>query len=391
MTRLRALLSRPEPPLALAAVGCAAYLWIAATRDLTDAAVYAGAGRALYAGQPLYDLRVAPSGLPFTYPPFAAIVFTAFAAAPLRWVQVAWTALSLACGYFFVRRAAERFGGLDRAGPWRWLLPLALAADPVRVNLSVGQVNLVIALAVIDDLAGGGAERWRGLRVGIAAAVKLTPLYFVAYLVAARRFRAAATALAAFFACTACGFAIAPRDSIRYFTDAALDPRRMGPPVYASNQSLYGLALRLAADPAVARALWLGAAAAMSALLLALAWRSYPRHARALDASAMALSLLASPISWVHHWLLALPLVLVTARAAWERRAWWLAALPLALAAALLIGPEWIPPRGDDRELAWSAWQIALGSADCLLALASLAALLAASRRRGVSAAGSAG
>ena len=79
-------------------------------------------------------------------------------------------------------------------------------------TLTYDQINaLLMALVAFDCLRR--APRWpRGILVGIAAAVKLTPAVFLLFFLLRRDLRSAARAGLSFAACTGAGFALAPRD-----------------------------------------------------------------------------------------------------------------------------------------------------------------------------------
>ena len=199
------LLTGPAPVLVLVLAAAVAG---ALRGGFTDLAVYRYGGRAVLDGLPLSESGEV-TGLPFTYPPFAAVAMVPLALVP-GWLAAAlWTAASvgaLAAVVVLVRRA------LGRPAPW-WLVALvtggALALEPVWQNLTFGQVNLVLMLAVMVDLIRP-ERRWSGVLVGIAAGVKLTPLVFVVLLVLVGR-RAAAGRAALTFACTvAIGFVATP-------------------------------------------------------------------------------------------------------------------------------------------------------------------------------------
>ena len=64
--------------------------------------------------------------------------------------------------------------------------------------------------------------RWpRGIGVGIAAAIKLTPGVFVLLFLLRRDQRSVARAGLSFAACTGAAFALAPHDALRYWTQIA--------------------------------------------------------------------------------------------------------------------------------------------------------------------------
>ena len=188
------------------------------------------------------------TGLPFTYPPFAAVVMVPLALLPAWLAAALWTGASvaaLAAVVVVVRRA------LDRPAPG-WLVALltggALALEPVWQNLTFGQVNLLLMLAVLVDLVGP-ERRWSGVLVGIAAGVKLTPLVFVVLLVLVGRRTAAGRAVLAFAGTVAVGFVAMPGSAATYWTDGLLDAGRVGPPALAHNQSAYGALTRLLDGP----------------------------------------------------------------------------------------------------------------------------------------------
>ena len=66
--------------------------------------------------------------------------------------------------------------------------------EPVRSTLYFGQINLVLMALVLWDASRGEQSRLKGIGVGIAAGIKLTPAYFVLYYIALRQWRAAAVA-----------------------------------------------------------------------------------------------------------------------------------------------------------------------------------------------------
>ena len=181
----------------------------------------------------------------------------------------------------------------------------ALALEPVWQNYAFGQVNAILMLLVLVDVLRP-ERRWSGVLVGIAAGVKLTPLVFVVLLVVVGQRAAAARAVAAFAATVVVGLVAFP-GAASYWTDGLLDPGRVGPPALAHNQSVSG-ALTRVLDPPPPTVLWLAVAVPLAAgvLLVARAW--WRRGDRALAACLGALAmLLASPVSWSHHWVWAVP------------------------------------------------------------------------------------
>ncbi|HVB44981.1 MAG TPA: glycosyltransferase 87 family protein [Streptosporangiaceae bacterium] len=305
---------------ALAATGQAHFVDLHVYRMGGDAVLRGDAAlpsQAAASGGGLYSLRFA--GLPFTYPPFAAVVFTALAAVPWTVAAAAVTAGSAAALIvllYLALRLPPVSSWLDSRTAWRLALAVAVAAiwlEPVRTALGYGQIDLFLALGVLYDVALPDAARHKGAVIGIAAGIKLTPAIFAVYLLATRRYRAAAMAAAAFAATIAAGFAVLPASSARYWGAIFLNPRHVAPVQDAENQSLLG-ALARTMHTASVGFVWLPLALGTAALGLAVAARAHRTGNEALGFSACAVTgLLVSPISWTHHWVIAIPALLLAA------------------------------------------------------------------------------
>lgn len=347
-----------------------------------DLDVYRIGSQAWLHGASLYGALPPTSsgaGLPFSYPPVAAMLLSPLSLLPM---PVAATALTLATIALtalvlrlFLRSAAGAGAG---AGSWwtvGWLLPAALFLEPVRNTLNYGQVNVALmALVALDCLTA--APRWRrGALVGVAAAVKLTPAAFVLFFALRRDWPAVRAAAASFAVSTGAGFLFGWRDSVAYWTSVVFQAGRPGSPAYAANQSIQGVLARAGLDPhsPAGAAVWL----ALSAVVVVAACRGMrPALDRGADAWALSLNalaaLLVSPISWSHHWVWGetamLTLALMSARL---RRPGGLA-LAAAGVAVFAAAPQWWFPSGGGRELGWAVWQQAVGSSYVILAAAVL-------------------
>ena len=347
--------------LALAVAGCVVgTLGEGLGGELKDLLVYQYGGRAVLDGTSPYARDDPATGLPFTYPPFAAVLMVPLALLPAWLAGALWTggsAGALGAAVVVVRR------GLGRTSP-AWLVVLvgvgALALEPVWQNITFGQINLLLMLAVLVDLLRP-ERRLSGVALGIAAGVKLTPLVFVVLLVLAGRRDTAARATLTFVLTVAIGFVVMP-SSAGYWTDRLFDPRRVGPPALAHNQSVHGALTRLLDSPP-SPLLWLAVAGplALAAVFVSASW--WRRGDRVLGTCLGAVAmLLASPVAWSHHWVWAVPVALVL----WERNRW-AAALWIAV---FVTRPILWPPWGEGRELEWGVWEHLVGNAYLLAALA---------------------
>jgi alpha-1,2-mannosyltransferase len=352
-----------------------------------DLDVYRIGSRAWLDGRFLYGrLPHTMSGakLPFTYPPVAAVLLAPLALVPMAVASVGLTLLSVGLLALVLRlslRSMNRADGQSTAWAsqtswvvW-WLLPPALFLEPVRNNLTYGQINIVLmALVALDCLTPSAATRWpRGCLIGIAAAVKLTPAAFVLYFIVRRDWRSAGAAVASFLVATGVGFGVAWHDSVQYWTKTLFDVRRIGDLSYAANQSILGVLDRLGiSHPAVTLA-W----AVAAVIVIGAAWRGMSR-ALAADQYCLALSLnalaalLVSPVSWSHQWVWCVPALLALADATVRHRAAGPAAATALGIVLFFAGPQWWFPNGHHRELAWSGWEQGVGSAYVFFATAIL-------------------
>lgn len=315
----------------LAIVGHAVVLaiWPDAHLLLIDLQVYRAGGEHVLAGEPLYGGGVLLT-LPFVYPPTAALLFVPLSVLPLTVLKIVWTAMSLAAIGYVVRRCGAGTG-------WSVIALVAVATwlDPVRTTLYLGQINLLLLALVVGDVLGRPGSRWRGVGVGAAAALKLTPLLFVGYLLLIGRIRAAVTALGVFAATVALGFVLAPADSATYWLGGTfLAADRISPPAATTNHSLNGLLARTFGEVPVA---YLIGAAALVGLT---GWLARRAHRSGDDLLAVTLCGLCTaavaPFAWSHHWVWTVPLlVLVVARQAW----WALAGLLVATLAVITALP----------------------------------------------------
>ncbi|MDT7580261.1 MAG: alpha,2-mannosyltransferase [Pseudonocardiales bacterium] len=317
------------------AQGAVLAIWPAAHTLMIDLQVYRAGGEAVLRGAPLYDGGVLLD-LPFVYPPFAALVFVPLTVLPLTILKIAWTVAGVASLVFVVRRSAAMLGRRLDPVVTALLVAVVLALDPVRTTFYLGQINVVLLALVLADLTGRPESRLRGVGVGIAAALKLTPLLFVAYLLLTGRRRAAATAVATFAAAVGLGFLLDPADSTVYWlrgTFAAAD--RISPVAATANHSLAGLLAR--ADVPRAGALVAMAVRGVAGLVVAV--RAHRRGDELLALTLCGLLAAAdAPFAWSHHFVWFAPLVVLLAHhaVAGDRRA------QVALAGLLVVTLAWI-------------------------------------------------
>lgn len=326
----RLVIWRAFQVLTLGLLGSATYWVLTFWPYRIDIDVYRMGAQAWLDGQPLYadgSLFTTQGGLdlPFTYPPLAAIVF-----APFTWLSLPAATAAITCTtlVLLVVAMALVLAGLgvrpgpDRTGEPLWARRLWLAAaivavaavvsEPIRSNLGFGQINVVLMTLVLADCVPRRTPWPRGLLLGVAVALKLTPAVFLLYFLLRRDLRAAATTTASFLAATLVGFALAWRDSWQYWTGTIGHTDRIGGAALNTNQNVAGALARLPLSEHQRFVFWVLA----SLLVLAITvWAV--RRVLAADAPMLALicvalfGLVVSPVSWSHHWVWMLPAVVV--------------------------------------------------------------------------------
>jgi alpha-1,2-mannosyltransferase len=364
-----------------------AVLCVVERYPMADLLVYRAEGAAVVGGRDLYGFTVTEWDLPATYPPFAALLFVPTVWLPPDVAKAAFLAGNAALLALLVHLSLRLSAGPpDAVRPRPRHRPAVLLAataaalwlEPVFQTLVFGQINLLLACLVLWDLQRPDGARAKGLVIGIAAGIKLTPAVFAVHLLLTGRPRAGLTAIAGFAGTVAAGACVLPSASWEFFTLRVFETARVGKAWIVDNQSLQGLLARLAhtAEPGL---LWLLPAAAVAVAGLALARRVHLRHGRpawALLVTAFT-SLLVSPISWSHHWVWCVPLLALLA--AERARLGTGNGLVLALAAAFTARTLWLVPKHGDADLRLEWWLQPLASPYALLALALLAAVAARS------------
>jgi alpha-1,2-mannosyltransferase len=287
--------------------------------------------------------------LPFTYPPFAVLAFLPTALLSARAGFLLLTVIStvllfaVVFGFLVALRGREK-GLLLPAMVAIGVQVLAAGMDPVRSTLGYGQINIVLmALVTLDCLAP--TKRWRGVLVGLAAAVKLTPAVFVLFFLLRKDYRSALRAGVTFVAATVLAFVVLPSASVEYWTKLVFKGERIGPPDHVGNQSLRGAFARLSEG-----SLWI----VLAAVVLVVAVYTIRRAELPLALAITALcGLLVSPVSWVHHWVWLVPVLVVLGWTAIVERRVVIGLAVLLAAAVAIVTPIWRFEFGGWSDGAW--------------------------------------
>lgn len=261
----------------------------------------------------LYDdalVQTDTRGLPFTYPPFAAILLVPLALVPEGLALGIVTALSCAClvavsvvvvRYLHPGGTHHRPAGSAPAAVVAAMLLIGISG-PWREGLGFGQVNALLMVLVLADLLRS-TRLPSGVLIGLAAGIKLTPLAFGLVFLARRDWRSLAWMAASFASTVAVGFSLAPRESAAFWFDALFDSSRVGATADLYNVSLNSIVAQSGLVEALQRPAWVLACLAVIAVGYVAIRRADDDgdNLRAIAANAVVM-LAISPISWFHHW-----------------------------------------------------------------------------------------
>ena len=351
---------------------------------MVDLEVYRQAGSLLLAGGNFYNL---PGPLQFLYPPFAAVLAVPLAILPSTVVQLGWTAAG----------AVAIVAILHRFGLQGWLLSVASAAaayivEPVIQTLAFGQLGIFLVALVVLDLVPGPRVLSRrllpeGVLTAIAGAVKLTPAIFVLYLLVVRKYRAFWVAVITGVVITLLSAVIVPAASYEFWSRLAHGDTGLGHSIiYYTNQSVMADIVRilgLGSMPAIG-GLVVSAVVAVAGVWAALLWHRLGDVRLAVNLCGVA-GLLASPVSWLHHfvWVVPLAMSLLERRRIGPRSLpTWFLALGWLFVGWVVVAPFTDLPNGADVELQWTWSQHLLASITAVVGLGLIAGAIAIARPR---------
>lgn len=264
--------------------------------------------------------------LGFTYPPFAAVVMWPIAGISFTALQIAMLTVIVisgaVCVALVIARTA-RVRGRALAAAVLVVTPLAFALEPWRQNLSLGQVNLVLAALIVVDLLWVSAHRprWTGVGVGLAMALKITPGVFLLPFIATRRWRALLVALASGAAATGVAAVILPADTWRFFTEYLWDTTRVGKVGNIQNQSARGWISRWVPDDSAGSIIWVAVSAIVVVLALGAVARTEAQRAPVATVAITGLTgIVIAPVSWMHHAVWVVPALACLVQHFWSIR-----------------------------------------------------------------------
>jgi alpha-1,2-mannosyltransferase len=217
------------------------------------------------------------------------------------------------------------------------LLLVATITAPITATLWLGQLGIVLTAAILADTVPRTTRLPRGVLVGAATAVKLTPGIFIVYWALTGRVREALRAAGTAIGLWLVVAALRPATSWTFWTSVVFDTSRVGNLADAVNQSVRGLLLHVGWTSKLA---WLPLAAAIACAGLLRARRAHRVGDELAAVTLVGLTGLAiSPVSWIHHAVWIVPAIGVVLGAG-DRRTRVRAAVAIAVLYILRL-PDW--------------------------------------------------
>ena len=338
-----------------------------------DMIIYREGVKAFMAGDEVYSVPMMAGdiALPFLYPPFGALVMVPLAG---DWFSDAMAGdiviilsnlliglIVLLLAFALNKQRVTRFASSDVISVASLIWGIVLIFEPVRLNNGFAQINIILMALVALDLIPRKRLKWlpQGWLIGVAAAIKITPLAMLLYFLVRKEIKPIITAGISAIVATTIAAAVRWDVTWEYFTVNLLSMGSGGEigvqTAYQSNSSIKGFLERLYTSQEsmetasmITTIIWFCLAIITVVLggwlMIALMKRGLNIEAFIINAFIM---LLISPVSWSHHWVwltIAIPVLLYRALT-WRNLNWvsgiMVSILGLWSLLVLTIPPKW--------------------------------------------------
>ncbi len=337
-----------------------------------DMVIYREGVKAFMEGGEVYSVPMMAGdiALPFIYPPFGALVMVPLAG---DWFSHAMAGdimivlsnlliglVVLLLAFALNRQRSNPFVSSDVIAAASLIWGIVLIFEPVRLNNGFAQINIIIMVLVALDLIPRKRLKWlpQGWLIGVAAAIKITPLAMLLYFLVRKEIKPIITAAISAIIATLIAAAVRWDVAWEYFSVKLLSMGTGGDfgvqTAYQSNSSIKGAIERLytsqegmEAASTITNIIWLCFAIITVVLggwlMVALMKRGLNIEAWMINAFIM---LLISPVSWSHHWVwvaIAIPVLLY--RAITWRHLNWAAGILISILSLWTILVVTVPPK----------------------------------------------
>ena len=338
-----------------------------------DMIIYREGVKAFMAGDEVYSVPMMAGdiALPFLYPPFGALVMVPLAG---DWFSDAMAGdiviilsnlliglIVLLLAFALNKQRVTRFASSDVISVASLIWGIVLIFEPVRLNNGFAQINIILMALVALDLIPRKRLKWlpQGWLIGVAAAIKITPLAMLLYFLVRKELKPIITAGISAIVATTIAAAVRWDVTWEYFTVNLLSMGSGGEigvqTAYQSNSSIKGFLERLYTSQEsmetasmITTIIWFCLAIITVVLggwlMIALMKRGLNIEAFIINAFIM---LLISPVSWSHHWVwLTIAIPVLFYRALTWRNLNWVSGIMVSILGlwsllVLTIPPKW--------------------------------------------------
>lgn len=277
-----------------------------------DTDFYRKAVVAVQRGVPMYEAMA--------YPPFAYLLIWWLPALPMVVGDQIWTAVSfavlIAVGFLLTARALQATGQdwrADRAGlAIRGSVNsiLLMISMPMFSQFTCGQLSLFVTALAFVDVSGVLPKRFQGTLVGLAAAIKVTPMIFALYYLVTGQRRQALNAVGSFAAFTAFGALFFPADTLAFWTRLTSTGQDIDPKL-PYNLGIRSMLARISLDLVHSSWLWAGLGLLLMIVTLWRARKLYGRNQAMEAALIVGSAAIVVPPNALPHYFLWLPMAAI--------------------------------------------------------------------------------
>ncbi|MFW0179364.1 glycosyltransferase 87 family protein [Rothia sp. P7208] len=300
-----------------------------------DYGVYKNVSSLLQHGLSIYDNDAigtyVEQGLPFVYTPFSAIILYPLGYFPEPLGVFTWTFLNAILLFYIVKISINDISGIKI-----FLFSLMFSSfNIIAQHFMFGQINIILCFLCLYDLLRKNIKVLpRGILIGIAAGIKLTPALFIAFFLFSKRWKYFIYSSISFLITVIIGFLFTPHNTVEYFTSKIFNLSSvvdLGQNFSTSgNSSIQGVISRWTGNHDSALV------ALLSLFVISISFIAASRLLQLGDYLAVAsiigvASCLLSPVSWLHHWVWAVPSIIWLLRSTRQ-----LFKIPLAVAWSLV-------------------------------------------------------
>ncbi|MDO4909733.1 MAG: glycosyltransferase family 87 protein, partial [Corynebacterium sp.] len=184
-----------------------------------DMGIFQLAGKQMREHKSLYTDFLSETGvdLAFIYPPFAAIIFIPLSFLSRTVGKVVWTLLTVLALWAVLFMVGRRLAPKQKPY-WTALLSIlfmgpTMLMEPIAAGIHYAQIDVFLLFLVALDVLGFMPKKLRGVGIGLAAGIKITPACYAVILLGRKDWYGIITSAITFLITAIIGFIVTPSES----------------------------------------------------------------------------------------------------------------------------------------------------------------------------------